>query len=180
MMNDNLLKNLAKVKILISDVDGILTDGRILVSNKSEFKFFHVEDSLATSLLNLADIPVSFISARVSAATTTRLDELKIKHYFQGYLNKVKALDKIIEIYNLEYADVLYIGDGLVDIPVMEKVGFSITVPNAHSEVKDQADFITKKSGGTGVLVEITRYLLQSKGIYEQTLLKMRNQVYND
>ena len=178
MINDSHLKKLSKIKILISDVDGILTDGRILVSDQSEFKFFHVEDALATSLLNLADIPISFISARFSNATKTRLDELKIKHYFQGYLNKVKALDKIIGIYNLKYEDVLYIGDGLVDIPVMEKVGFSITVPNAHSEVKDQADFITEKYGGAGVLVEITRYLLKSKGIYNQTLLKMRNQIY--
>ena len=93
MINDSHLKKLSKIKILISDVDGILTDGRILVSDQSEFKFFHVEDALATSLLNLADIPISFISARFSNATKTRLDELKIKHYFQGYLNKVKALD---------------------------------------------------------------------------------------
>ncbi len=179
MMNDSHLKKLSKIKILISDVDGILTDGKILVSDNGESKFFHVEDALATSLLNLAEIPVSFISARVSDATSVRLNELKIKHYFQGYLNKVKALDKIIDIYNLNYEDVLYVGDGFVDIPVMEKVGFSITVPNAHLEVKEQADFITKKSGGTGVLVEIVRYILQSKGIYNETLLKMRNQVYD-
>ena len=106
MINDSHLKKLSKIKILISDVDGILTDGRILVSDQSEFKFFHVEDALATSLLNLADIPISFISARFSNATKTRLDELKIKHYFQGYLNKVKALDKIIGIYNLKYEDI--------------------------------------------------------------------------
>ena len=178
-MNETHLKRLSKVKILVSDVDGILTDGRILVSKKTEFKLFHVEDALATSLLNLANIPVSFISARISGATSARLDELKINHYFQGYLNKVKALDKIIDIYNLKYEDILYIGDGLVDIPAMEKAGFSITVPNAHQEVKDQADFITEKSGGEGVLVEITRYLLKSKGIYKQTLLKMRNEIYD-
>ena len=78
-MNEIHIKRLSKIKILVSDVDGILTDGRILVSKKSEFKFFHVEDALATSLLNLANIPVSFISARVSGATSARLDELKIK-----------------------------------------------------------------------------------------------------
>ena len=178
-MNDAQLKRLSKIKILVSDVDGILTDGKILVSQKTESKFFHVEDALATSLLKLADIPVSFISARFSEATKTRLDELKIKHYFQGCLNKVQALNKIISIYNLEYKDVLYIGDGFVDIPVMEKVGFSITVPEAHLEVQEQADFTTNKSGGTGVLVEIVKYLLQSKGLYHKTLLKMREQIYD-
>tara|TARA_X000001036_G_C20312180_1_gene656878 strand:+ start:112 stop:651 length:540 start_codon:yes stop_codon:yes gene_type:complete len=178
-MNEKAFKKLSQIKIVVSDVDGILTDGTISVSKNQEFKTFHVEDALGTSLLKLADIPISFISARVSEATTARLDELKIKHYFQGYINKVYALDKIIEIYNLDYQDVLYIGDGFVDIPVMEKVGFSISVPNAHLEVKEYADFITKKSGGEGVLVEIAQYLLKSKGIYERVFEKMRNEIYN-
>ena len=178
-MNEKDFKKLSQIKIVVSDVDGILTDGTISVSKNQEFKTFHVEDALGTSLLKLADIPISFISARVSEATTARLDELKIKHYFQGYINKVSALDKIIEIYNLDYQDVLYIGDGFVDIPVMEKVGFSISGPNAHLEVKEYADFITKKSGGEGVLVEIAQYLLKSKGIYERVFEKMRNEIYN-
>ena len=178
-MNEKSLKKLSQIKIVVSDVDGILTDGTISISKNQEFKTFHVEDALGTSLLKLADIPISFISARVSEATTARLDELKIKHYFQGYINKVSALDKIIEIYNLDYQDVLYIGDGFVDIPVMEKVGFSISVPNAHLEVKEFADFITEKSGGEGVLVEIAQYLLKSKGIYERVFEKMRNEIYN-
>ena len=178
-MNEKFLKKLSQIKIVVSDVDGILTDGTISVSKNREFKTFHVEDALGTSLLKLANIPVSFISARISEATTARLDELKIKHYFQGYINKVSALDKIIEIYNIDYKDVLYIGDGFVDIPVMEKVGFSISVPNAHLEVKEFADFVTKKSGGEGVLVEIAQYLLKSKGIYDQVFKKMRNEIYN-
>jgi len=178
-MNEKFLKKLSQIKIVISDVDGILTDGTISVSKNQEFKTFHVEDALATSLLKLADIPVSFISARVSEATTARLDELKIKHYFQGYINKVSALDKILDIYNLNYNDVLYIGDGFVDIPVMEKVGFSISVPNAHLEVKEFSDFVTKKSGGEGVLVEVTKYLLKSKGIYDHIFQKMRKEIYD-
>jgi len=177
-MNERSLKKLSKIKIVVSDVDGILTDGTISVSKNQEFKTFHVEDALATSLLKLADIPVSFISARISEATTSRLNELKIKHYFQGYINKLSALDKIVEIYNIEYKDILYLGDGFVDIPVMEKVGFSISVPNAHKEVKECADFITKKSGGEGVLVEVAQYLLKSKGIYEHIFKKMRKEIY--
>ena len=89
------------------------------------------------------------------------------------------ALDKILGIYNLDYKDVLYIGDGFVDIPVMEKVGFSISVPNAHAEVKEYADFITKKSGGQGVLVEIAKYILKSKGIYDTVFERMRKEIYN-
>ena len=78
-MNEELKKKISKVKIVISDVDGILTDGTITISRKSEFKTFHVEDALGTRLLELANIPISFISARKSEATSARLDELKIK-----------------------------------------------------------------------------------------------------
>jgi 3-deoxy-D-manno-octulosonate 8-phosphate phosphatase (KDO 8-P phosphatase) len=177
-MNESLLKKLSKIKMVVSDVDGILTDGTIIVSKNSEYKTFHVEDALGTSLLKLANIPISFISARNSEATTARLNELKIEHIFQGYVNKLAALDKIISIYSIECKDILYIGDGFVDMPVMEKVGFSISVPNAHSEVKELADFVTKKSGGQGVLVEIVQYLLKSKGIYDDVFNKMRKHIY--
>ena len=177
-MNEQIFKKLSNIKIVVSDVDGILTDGTILVSKNQEFKNFHVEDALATSLLKLADIPVSFISARISEATTARLDELKVKHYFQGYINKLSALDKIMEIYNVDYKDILYIGDGFVDIPVMEKVGVSVSVPNGHQEVKDLADFVTDKSGGQGVLVEIVKHILKSKGIYDSIFQKMRKDIY--
>ena len=177
-MNEKFLKKLSQIKIVVSDVDGILTDGTISVSKNQEFKTFHVEDALATSLLRLADIPISFISARASAATTARLDELKIEHYFQGYINKVSALNKIIDIYKVDYKNILYIGDGFVDMPVMEKVGFSVSVPNAHVEVKELADFVTIKSGGQGVLVEIVKHILKSKGIYNSIFEKMRTQVY--
>lgn len=177
-MNEDLKKKLSKIKMVVSDVDGILTDGTIIVSKNSEYKTFHVEDALGTGLLKLANIPISFISARDSEATTARLNELKIDHVFQGCINKLSALDKIINIYNLEYKDILYIGDGFVDMPVMEKVGFSISVPNAHSEVKEIADFVTKKSGGQGVLVEIVQYLLKSKDIYDDVFNKMRKNIY--
>ena len=177
-MNDDLLNRLSKIKIVVSDVDGILTDGTIIVSKGQEFKTFHVEDALGTRLLELAEIPISFISARESEATTARLNELKIKNVYQGYLNKLHALDKILKLYNLKKEHVLYIGDGYVDMPVMEEVGFSISVPNAHDEVKKLADFVTKKSGGEGVMVEVAKYVLKSKGIYNQIFEKMKQYIY--
>ena len=87
---------LSNTKIIVSDVDGILTDGTLFISSNSEFKRFHVDDGVAASLTKLAKIPLSFISARKSEATTRRLKELGIKHYFVGYLNKVEALDEIL------------------------------------------------------------------------------------
>ena len=177
-MKEYLLDRLSKIKIVVWDVDGILTDGTIIISKDQEFKTFHVEDALGTRLLELADIPISFISARESEATSKRLNELKIKNVYQGYLNKLHALDKILKIYNLKKKDVLYIGDGYVDMPVMEEVGFSISVPNAHDEVKSLADFVTEKSGGQGVMVEVAKYVLKSKGIYNQVFSQMKKYIY--
>ena len=177
-MKEDLLDRLSKIKIVVSDVDGILTDGTIIISKDQEFKTFHVEDALGTRLLELADIPISFISARESEATSKRLNELKIKNVYQGYLNKLHALDEILKIYNLKKKDVLYIGDGYVDMPVMEEVGFSISVPNAHDEVKSLADFVTEKSGGQGVMVEVAKYILKSKGIYNQVFSQMKKYIY--
>ena len=103
---------------------------------------------------------------------------MKIKDVYQGYLNKLHALDKILKKHKIKKEHVLYIGDGYVDIPVMEKVGFSISVPNAHKEVKDFADYVTEKYGGQGVIVEVAQYLLKSKGIYKQVFNKMKKYIY--
>ena len=178
-MNEDLLNKLAKIKMVVSDVDGILTDGTIIVSKDQEFKTFHVEDALGIRLLDLASIPVAFISARKSDATTARLNELKISNVYQGYLNKLDALHQILELYNLSREDILYIGDGYVDLPVMQEVGFSISVPNAHDEVKDFSDFVTDKSGGQGVMVEVAKLILKSKGVYEDVFSKMKKNIYN-
>ena len=99
-------------------------------------------------------------------------NETNVKSFFISEEN-------LIKFHNLNYKDVLYIGDGFVDIPVMEKVGFSISVPNAHAEVKEYADFITKKSGGQGVLVEIAKHILKSKNIYDAVFERMRKEIYN-
>ena len=179
-MDSILTEALSNIKIIVSDVDGILTDGTLFISSDSEFKRFHVDDGVAVSLARLAGIPLSFISARKSDATTTRLKELGIKHYFVGYLNKVEALDEVLKIFELSYDDVLYIGDGLVDIPVLERAGCKVTVPNAMKKVKEVANWITTTRGGEGVLLEVVSELLKAKEIYDDTLDDMRRKIYKD
>ena len=96
-----------------------------------------------------------------------------------GYEESPLEDDKILDKYHLKYDDVLYIGDGFVDIPVMEKVLVSVSVPNAHPEVKEVSDIVTNKSGGEGVLVEVAQNLLKAKGIYDKVFEKMRKEIYN-
>jgi len=175
-MNQNNLKtSIDKIKLLISDVDGVLTDGKILVSSSGyESKFFNVEDGTAVALANYANIPIALISGRYSKTTEIRAKELNIKHCFQDTLNKTKKLHELMEIYSLNYDQIAYIGDSLVDLPVMKLVGLPITVPNANDLNKKHAAFITNKLGGQGVLLEVVEKILMYQDRYDKVLDMMK------
>ena len=172
---NNLPDIVKNIKLLISDVDGVLTDGKILInSNNAESKLFNVEDGTGVALARYANLPIALISGRYSEATTIRAKELGIEHCFQNTLNKKSMLDKILKIYSFEYKEVAYIGDSLVDLPLLKIVGLPISVPNAHELSKKNAIYITKKNGGDGVLLEVVEIILKSQDKYEDTLELMR------
>ena len=164
-----------KIKLLVSDVDGVLTDGRILInSDNTESKFFNVEDGTAAALAYFAKLPIALISGRYSKCTEIRASELNIKHCFQNTLNKTKVLHDLMKIYSVEYNEIAYIGDSLVDIPVFDIVGYPISVPNAHELAKKSAQHITKKSGGEGVLLEVVEWILKKQERYDNVLKLMK------
>ena len=179
MIIKNLKDKIKKITLIISDVDGVLTDGTIFIGNDGvEFKRFNVEDGTGAAFARLASIPIALISGRKSQATSLRASELKIEHCFQGYLDKISPYSEVCKIYNVKPENIAYIGDGLIDIPVMAKSGFAIAPSNAHQPVKDIADYITEKSGGEGVLREAVELILTQKGIYNQMLKKMEKKIY--
>tara|TARA_B100000029_G_scaffold501897_1_gene576225 strand:- start:211 stop:756 length:546 start_codon:yes stop_codon:yes gene_type:complete len=179
MKSDDFKSKIEDVSLIISDVDGVLTDGSIFVSaDGSEFKQFSVEDGAGAAFARYANIDIALISGRYSAATELRAEELKIKHCFQGKLNKIEAYDELCAMYKITPKNIAYIGDGLIDLPVMEKSSISFAPPNSHSLVKEVADVITIKSGGQGVLREVVEYILNEKGIYNQILETMRKEIY--
>lgn len=180
MADSDLTEKIQQIKLIITDVDGVLTDGSITISSdNSESKKFHVEDGMGVALARLAGIPIAFLSGRYSEATTIRARELRIKYCYQGQLNKTLGLIEICKNYQVNCNEVCYIGDGLVDIPPMEKVGLAITVPNAHQLVKKAADHITTNSGGTGALAEVVEWILTQQEKYDETLNKMKKEVYH-
>jgi len=167
------------IKILISDVDGVLTDGTIsLGSDGTEFKRFSVEDGAGAAYARLAGIPIALISGRFSLCTSRRAAEMGIKHCYQGKLNKLDAYNEILDIYKLKDKNVAYIGDGLIDIPILSKVGLPCTVPNAHKKVLSVSDFITTKEGGDGAFREVVEMILDGKGIYDKIYNEMSQQIY--
>ena len=177
--NQTIEEKIKNIQFLLSDVDGVLTNGSLYIgSNGTEYKKFHVEDHAGIALFQFADINVGLLSARFSKATSIRAQEMNVNTCIQGALNKAKELKGICEKNNINEINIAYIGDGLIDIPILERVGFPYTVPDAHSKVIKVADYITKKRGGYGAFREVVEHILNSMGIYEKIYEKMQKQIY--
>ena len=173
----NVFKN---VKLLVLDVDGVLTDGQIIISdNGIESKSFCVEDGTGAAIAHFAKLPLALLSGRYSKCTSIRAKELKIDCCIQGALDKKNKIKIISKKFNISLKNIAYVGDGLVDIPVLEIVGIPICVPNGHSLVKDKSYTMTKCYGGKGVLNELVEKILKSQSTYEKTLLLMKNKKFN-
>jgi len=167
------------VKLLVSDVDGVLTDGGIYIfPDGSEGKKFTVEDGAGVALARFGGLKLAFISGRRSKVTENRLNELKVTHFRLGAMNKVQVLEEYCREFGVPEEEVAYIGDGLVDIPVMERCGFRVSPPNGHELVKEIAHVITTRPGGAGAFRETVELILRAQGKFSEALEKMRHQVY--
>jgi 3-deoxy-D-manno-octulosonate 8-phosphate phosphatase (KDO 8-P phosphatase) len=173
----NILKD---VQLLILDVDGVLTDGQIIISSDgTESKSFFVEDGTGAALANFAKFPLALLSGRYSKCTSIRAKELGIDCCIQGVLDKKNKIPFISEQFNIPLENIAYVGDGLVDIPVFDIVGVPISVPNADNIVKDRSRIITECHGGKGVLKELVKKILKSQYKYDDTLSIMKKKVFN-
>jgi len=156
------------VKLLILDVDGVLTDGRIILDNDgNEFKSFHVRDGHGIKMLVKAGIHVAIITGRYSKVVERRAQELGITDVFQRCHVKTVALDQLVGKYGLTTREVAYVGDDVVDVPILKKVGIPIVVHDAADEAKEYAAIVTKNRGGNGAVREICDFLLKAKGLWE-------------
>ena len=156
---------LKKIRLLILDVDGVMTDGRIFwLDGHGWTRHFHIKDGYGLKILMKAGIDVAVISGGDSKDVRTRMEFLKIKHVFLGDEDKIKALDKIVAETGLKLDQMAFMGDDLFDIPVIEKVGFSATVPHAVDPVKRRVDYITESPGGWGAVREVADAIRCSQG----------------
>lgn len=175
---DDKAKETAKnIKMVVFDVDGVLTDGRLIFGqNGEELKFFHSHDGLGISLLHKAGIKTAIITGRKSQIVKLRANELKIKDIYQNSKNKIVSLEKILNKYKISLNEIAYIGDDINDLGVLSIVGLPCTVFNAAPEVKERAKLVSEKHGGKGAVREIVEYILKSQNIWDKLVNDYLNQ----
>jgi 3-deoxy-D-manno-octulosonate 8-phosphate phosphatase (KDO 8-P phosphatase) len=158
------------VRCLVLDVDGVLTDGGItLHGDGAETKTFHVKDGHGIKLLQAAGIEVAIISSRRSAATGRRAAELGIALVYQGTLDKAVAFEALLAARGLDPSEVAYVGDDLVDLPVLRRVGLAVAVADAAGELAPYVHLVTRCRGGQGAVREVAELLLKAQGRWGDT-----------
>lgn len=170
------INKLKKIKLLVSDIDGVMTDGRLVFDdNGIESKFFHTQDGMGIVIALKAGIKVAVISGSNSNAIKTRFDKFK-RHGFEdlilGQENKMPVILTLMEKYGLKKEETAYIGDDLIDLKVMKYVGISFCPKDAHYEALKIADIIISKRGGYGAVRVVIDMILKSKGIYNEFIKK--------
>jgi len=170
-----------KVKLVIADVDGVLTDGSVYKAKDPEtladieFKQFSIVDGAGIALARLLDLRVAIISGRPSSATDARAKELKIEDVYTGLLNKMIPYEDLKSKYFLNDEDIAFIGDDIIDLNLMENVGAPIAVANAYHLVKDIAIYTTRLPGGQGAFREAIDWLAMCQGRYEEGIQLMKD-----
>lgn len=160
-----------KIKLLLLDVDGVLTDGKIIYDSAGrDTKNFCVTDGLGVTLLKKAGIPTVLISAKGSGAIKPRARDMGVEDVFENASPKTAVLERILQKYGVSAEEVCFAGDDLVDLCLMKKVGFAVAVFNAAAEVKQAASYITLKEGGRGAVREIAELILKLQDKWQQVL----------
>ncbi len=167
-IDKKLVEKILKVKLLLLDVDGVLTDGAITYSDKGgEIKSFNVRDGHGIKLLKRGGIDVGIITARESRVVATRARDLGITLLYQGRKDKLACYRTILDKESLQDHETAFVGDDLVDIPVLTRVGFSASVPGGVTEVRERVDYITEAPGGRGAVREICEVMLKARGLWD-------------
>lgn len=168
-VSEQVIKKAEKIQLLICDVDGVMSDGLIYMGNNGEeLKAFNVRDGYGIRCLLTSGIEVAIITGRQSKLLEDRAKTLGITYLYQGQHNKLLAYQQLLDTLNLKHEQTAYIGDDLIDVPVMEKVGLSVAVADAHPLLTPRADYVTRIMGGRGAVRELCDLILLAQGRLEE------------
>lgn len=170
-MSEQANTDFSTLKMLIMDVDGVLTDGVIIVnSDGSESRRFSVLDEHRIKMWQRAGLLCAVISGKESECTSIFAERLGIEYVMQGSKKKLEAFESLLEKSSLSFNEVAYVGDDLVDLPLVKRSGFGVAVANAVEEVKAEADIVTKRCGGDGAVGEVVEYILKKRGQWDELI----------
>ena len=174
----SVLRKAKKIRVLLMDVDGVLTDGRIYLMSvagagaAAEMKVFHSHDGAGLKLAHRMGIKTGFITGRDSVATTQRAHEVSADFLFQGRAEKMSAFRECVQRAGVREDEVAYIGDDLPDLPVLGRAGLAVATANAVPEVKQAADYVTRTPGGQGAAREVVELILKVQGKWKSAIPK--------
>jgi len=176
-VSDAIIKRASKIKVVLMDVDGVLTDGSLYyikdAADKAlEFKGFNSHDGLGLHFLNAVGIKTGVISGRISFATEERARILKMTYVYQGHLEKIPLFEEVLAKEGINADEAAFIGDDFTDVPLMTRSGLGCAVQDAREEVKQRAHFVSSKPGGRGAVREVAELILKAQGHWEKILAK--------
>jgi 3-deoxy-D-manno-octulosonate 8-phosphate phosphatase (KDO 8-P phosphatase) len=169
----DLIAKAQRIRLVVFDVDGVLTDGALYLSDDGqEYKAFHSKDGHGLRMLQDSGVAVAIITGRVSRVVEHRVHELGIAHVYQGRREKLPAFEELVAKTGLRSEQIAYVGDDVVDLPVMVRAGLAIAVQDAHPFVKQHAHWITEHPGGRGAARDVCEFLMNAQGTLESQLQK--------
>lgn len=171
-MNDILMRA-AAIRLVIFDVDGVLTDGRLFFDHEGrEYKSFHARDGHGLKLLQQTGVETAVISGRKSRSVALRMDSLGVRHVYQGYEDKTKALQSLQSATGIQCDQMACVGDDILDLPVMSRVHLAIAVQDAHFAVKQHAHWVTETPGGQGAAREVCDLIMRAQNTLNDTIAR--------
>ena len=166
-----ILDRAARIKLVVFDVDGVLTDGSLYLGDDGqEYKAFNSKDGLGMKMLQASGIDIGIITARTSDVVRIRMESLGIRHVYQGRQQKLPALQELKQKLQLSDEQIAYVGDDVVDLPIMRRVGLAITVQDAHKMAIKHAHWQTRAAGGRAAAREVCELLMEAQGTLQQAL----------
>lgn len=173
MTSAEIIEKAKRIKVFIVDIDGVMTDGRIIYSGYGdELRFFDVQDGLGITLLNKAGIKTVIVTAGKSKIVKHRARDLKVTCTYHGFMDKIDAFNHLLKRFKVTPEEVCFIGDDIIDIPILKRVGFAVAVSNAVDAAKKNAHHITANKGGRGAVREICDLILKSQGKWDSVTSK--------
>jgi len=177
MINEDLVKRLKNIKLLILDVDGVMTDGGLTIGDDGlEYKTFHAHDGLGMKLLKATGVSLAIITGRTSNVVKKRAESTGVAHFYQGAEDKLEAFRDLMQSSGLRAEQCAFMGDDVVDLPPMLQCGLAIAVPDSPRLLLDRAHYVTRKAGGRGAVREVCELIMQAQGTFDAQMAQFLTQ----